>query len=96
VIDGIHAVRLLFPRCWFDEQKTARGVECLRHYRKRYNEALGQFTATPVHDWASHEADAFRYLAVHHKTPAERPWAQWLPPAKQRDPEGRNSKQVRE
>lgn len=71
VIDGIHAARLLFPRCYFDEQRTVRGVDCLRHYRKRKNEAIDEFTSQPVHDWASHGADAFRYLAVRHKTPRE-------------------------
>jgi hypothetical protein len=28
------------------------------------NEKLGEFRSSPVHDWASHGADAFRYLAV--------------------------------
>jgi phage terminase large subunit len=69
VADGIHAARLLLPRCWFDTTKTARGLECLRHYRKRFNDSLQEFTGTPVHDWASHGADAFRYLAVRHQTP---------------------------
>jgi len=73
LVDGIHAARLLFPRCYFDETKTARGVDCLRHYRKRKNEALDEFTSTPVHDWASHGADAFRYLAVRHKIPQPKP-----------------------
>jgi phage terminase large subunit len=71
VEDGIHSARLLFPRCYFDATKTARGVDCLRHYRKRKNEVIDEFTSTPVHDWASHGADAFRYLAVRHKTPRE-------------------------
>lgn len=71
VIDGIHAARLLFPRCYFDTKHTTRGLDCLRHYRKRKNEVLDEFTSTPVHDWASHGADAFRYLAVRHKTPRE-------------------------
>ncbi len=30
------------------------------------------FTDTPLHDWASHGADAFRGLAVRHKAPASR------------------------
>jgi phage terminase large subunit len=54
----------VFPRCWFDETKTARGLECLQNYRRDLNEKLGEFRPTPVHDWASHGADAFRYLAV--------------------------------
>ena len=62
--DGINAARMVFPRCWFDETKTARGLECLQNYRRELNEKLGEFRSNPVHDWASHGADAFRYLAV--------------------------------
>lgn len=62
--DGIHAVRMILPRCWFDEKRTARGIDCLRNYRREFNDKLGEFKTTPVHDWASHGADAFRYLAV--------------------------------
>ena len=56
--DGIHAARMIFPRCWFDEAKTKRGIECLSNYRREYNDKMGEFKATPVHDWASHAADA--------------------------------------
>jgi hypothetical protein len=62
--DGINAARMVFPRAWFDEAKCARGLECLQNYRRELNEKLGEFRSTPVHDWASHGADAFRYLAV--------------------------------
>ena len=79
--DGIHAARLLFRRCWFDEAKTQAGREALQHYRRDYNQRLKEFTATPVHDWASHGADAFRGLAVRYKTSridravaSHRPW----------------------
>jgi phage terminase large subunit len=36
----------------------------LMHYRRDYNQRLNEFKATPVHDAASHAADAFRGLAV--------------------------------
>lgn len=62
--DGINAARMVWPRCWFDESKTSRGLECLQNYRRELNEKLGEFRSSPVHDWASHGADAFRYLAV--------------------------------
>ena len=62
--DGINAARMIWPRCWFDEAKTTRGLECLQNYRRELNEKLGEFRSNPVHDWASHGADAFRYLAV--------------------------------
>jgi len=71
VLDGINAVRAFLPRCWFDQRKTERLVECLRNYRKRKNTTLDEFTSEPVHDWASHGSDAMRYLAVRHRTPQE-------------------------
>jgi phage terminase large subunit len=67
--DGIHAVRVLFPRCYFDEVKCEHGLETLSHYRWRENEKLHEMSSEPVHDWASHGADAFRYLALGHYTP---------------------------
>lgn len=71
--DGIHAARMLLPRCWFDLQKTQRGIECLQHYRWDYNTRIQGFTHLPVHDWASHGADAFRGLAYRHYTPRSNP-----------------------
>lgn len=71
VEDGIHAVRMLFPRCWFDQTKCKAGLEALANYRRDYNQRLNEFKATPVHDWSSHAADAFRGLAVRHQMPKE-------------------------
>lgn len=65
--NGINAARLLFGRCWFDKDKTARGLECLQNYRREYDAKRGGFKPTPLHDWSSHGADAFRYLAVAHQ-----------------------------
>lgn len=72
VEEGIHAARMLFPRCWFDAERCKLGVEALMHYRRDYNQRLNEFKATPVHDWASHGADAFRGLSVRHRTPAQK------------------------
>jgi len=62
--DGIHAAQMLIPRLWFDREKCKHGLECLRQYHRAYNERTRSFRASPVHDWSSHAADAFRYLAV--------------------------------
>lgn len=62
--DGIHAVRMLLPRCWFDRLKTERGWECITNYKREFNDKMGEFKPLPKHDWASHASDAFRYLAV--------------------------------
>ena len=63
VEDGIQAARVLLARCWFDREKCARGIETLKNYRSRIDEKR-RINLGPLHDWASHGADAFRYLAV--------------------------------
>jgi phage terminase large subunit len=64
VEDGINAVRTFIPRCWFDAVKCARGVDALKLYRAEHDEKLQVLKPRPVHDWCSHPADAFRYLAM--------------------------------
>ena len=61
--DGIAAVRSLLPNCWFDAEKCAHGIECLKQYRCEYDEERKIYSNRPRHDWTSHAADAFRYLA---------------------------------
>jgi hypothetical protein len=62
--DGINAVRVLLPKCWFDAEKCARGIEALNLHRSDYDHKLQVLRPRPVHDWTSHAADAFRYLAL--------------------------------
>mgnify|MGYP002359769445 FL=1 len=64
VEDGINAVRLLLPRCWFDGVKCNRAIEALKLYRADYNDKLQALKPAPVHDWTSHCADAMRYLSM--------------------------------
>ena len=64
VEDGIQAVRRILPNCYFNKATTEYGVNCLRNYRRQYNEKLNAYAEKPLHDWTSHGADAFRYLAV--------------------------------
>jgi len=70
---GINAVRVLFARCWFDEGACAEGLDALMNYRRDFNDRLGEFKNAPVHDWASHGADAFRYLAMSAETARAKP-----------------------
>ncbi|MFM1990182.1 MAG: hypothetical protein RJA99_3139 [Pseudomonadota bacterium] len=64
IADGIHAVRMVLPRVWMDKERCKRGWEALTNYRSKWNEAMGTFSAEPIHDWASNGSDAFRYLAT--------------------------------
>lgn len=64
LMDGINAVRETIPRCWFDADKTDYGIDALRQYRSEFKEDDAVFNDKPLHDWTSHAADAFRYLAM--------------------------------
>ena len=77
VEDGIQAVRNILPKCWFDREGTRIGREALSLYRAEYDERHQTTKTRPLHDWTSHAADAFRYLAVglreHKLTPVHKP-----------------------
>jgi phage terminase large subunit len=62
--DGINAVRQILPRCWFNQSMTQEGLKALKGYRREFDEVRGVFKKNPLHNWASHYADAFRYFAV--------------------------------
>tara|TARA_B100001057_G_scaffold493416_1_gene587787 strand:+ start:671 stop:1846 length:1176 start_codon:yes stop_codon:yes gene_type:complete len=62
--DGIHAAQMVFSRCWFDAEKCKSGMDALRQYHRGYNEKNRAFRNSPVHDWSSHFADAFRYMSI--------------------------------
>ena len=62
--DGIAAARKVIPATWFDKIGCVDGLRALKAYRRTYNEDLSVYRDAPVHDWASHYADAFRYFAL--------------------------------
>ena len=69
VDDGINAVRNMLPKCYFDTHNCDQGLSALRSYRKEKDEGRSDGTRefyrnTPLHDWTSHGADAFRYAAM--------------------------------
>jgi hypothetical protein len=70
VEDGINAVRRILPRCWFDADKCQEGIKALRQYRRDWDDIRKVFYERPYHDWASHPADAFRYLAIGAEDPS--------------------------
>lgn len=62
--DGISAVRKLLPKCVFDKDKCAEGIQALQLYHRKYDDQRKVFLEQPYHDWTSHAADSFRYLAM--------------------------------
>jgi hypothetical protein len=66
VQDGIQAFRSLLPRIYFNTRnpKVKTLVDALRNYQRTYDEERKVFNDKPLHNWASHPADAARYLAM--------------------------------
>jgi len=64
VEDGIQAARTMFHRCWFDKDNTQQGLNALRKYQRQLRDDGVSYSPHPLHNFASHPADAFRYLAV--------------------------------
>lgn len=63
--DDINMVaRPKFSRCWFDQEKCARLLECLAAYHYEYDEKNKLLKDRPKHDWSSHAADAFIYSLI--------------------------------
>ena len=54
-------VRKNLPKCYFDKEKTYQGVEALKAYQKKWDEKNQCFKNRPIHNFASHPSDAFRY-----------------------------------
>lgn len=72
----IEAVRRLLPSIWFNENTTQAGRDALLAYHEKRDEKRGVGLG-PMHDWASHGADAFGLMCVAYEEPrAKRPTKQ--------------------
>jgi hypothetical protein len=58
--DGIHAVKMMLNKSWFDKENTRRGIDCLRMYRSQLDTKNNVLSDKPLHDWTSNGADAMR------------------------------------
>lgn len=61
--EGIKAARLMFPRVYFDLDKTPELMESLKRYQRSINQQTRE-PGAPLHDEFSHDADMFRYIAM--------------------------------
>lgn len=64
----IEAARRLFPRMWFDEERTHAGRQALGWYHPKIDEER-QTDLGPEHDWASHGADSFGLGCIDYEEP---------------------------
>ncbi len=78
VMDGIESVRSAFAKIWIDENNCGQLIKALENYRQEYDVKKKVYNTQPLHNWASHAADAMRYLCLSlpktrdgHSTPEE-------------------------
>src|SRR5271163_4948015 len=69
LMEGINAARKTIPFARFDSARCAQG-EALRSFRTEWDEKARAFKKTPDHNWASHGADAWRYLWLAWRRPS--------------------------
>jgi len=62
--DGISATRKLLPFTYWNKPLCSGAIEAMKSYRRVWDDKLGCYRDHPLHDWASHTADAIRYLGV--------------------------------
>src|SRR5262245_1072373 len=72
VQDGINAARRTLPLCIFHPRCEEIGLSALEQHRREWDDDKKAFRASPLHDWTSDRADAFRYLALSWKAAAKR------------------------
>ena len=58
--DAIEAARNFLSTTWIDEEHCTQGIRCLDNYAKAWDETHGTYRSEPVHNWASHGADALQ------------------------------------
>jgi len=61
--EGIELTRTSFASCWFDKERCEQGLSALANYQYVYDDKYDTFRQTPLHNWASNGADAFRQFA---------------------------------
>lgn len=61
--ESISHARQVLPKCVFDAERCHEGIIGLDNYRKEWDEKLGTWKKIPLHDAASHPADAFMQFA---------------------------------
>lgn len=63
-MEQINGARVLLNTTWFDATTCSAGLASLESYCRKWDERNKVFLNTPLHDWSSHGADAYRTGAV--------------------------------
>lgn len=68
-IESINTARRKFQMCCFDEKNCKQGIKRLKHFRKEWNERMGNWKNQPMHNDDSHAADAFMTFTESNHSP---------------------------
>lgn len=66
----VEAARRLFPQIWFNQATCQGGLDALAWYQEKRDEKRS-IGLGPLHDWASHGADAFGLMCCVYEPPQE-------------------------
>jgi phage terminase large subunit len=64
----VESARRLFPRIWFDSDRTEAGREALGNYHEKRDDKRS-IGLGPNHDWSSHASDAFGLMCIVYEEP---------------------------
>ena len=67
VPDQIQAGKRRLALSFFNESRTARGIECLENYQRAWDSKRQIYKETPEHDWSSHGSSSFNYSALENR-----------------------------
>ena len=71
--EGIAAGRTTIHRARFHKTQCEQGINALKEYHREWDDENKIFLDNPKHNWASHPADAWRYLSLSWKIPKDAP-----------------------
>lgn len=62
--DGINAAQVTLPTMLIDKEKCKEWIRAMKNYSREWDEKRGTYKDDPLHNWASHGADEFRYASL--------------------------------
>lgn len=66
-LESIQKARTMFDNVWIDKHKCSDLYDDLSNYKRKWDSANNVWSNEPVHNDASHAADAFQYVAYYKK-----------------------------
>ena len=62
--NSIEAMRRKLYLTDFNKENTQRLIDCLSNYSKEFDDKMGTYKNSPVHNWSSHGVDAYQAMTL--------------------------------